>query len=161
MLKIRDAKPLFALTVLLAPWDLLLFTRADAWGATFVFGRFVRIGPETQLLNPVALFDAYRSLGASGTTGLVVTAIWALCALVATVGAAYTLYGRLFVGGTTVGEDRAVGVAFGAAGGVFLLSRLAVTLAGSLDWRSVPVGALYVVFVGVVFYCGLFRFDAS
>lgn len=157
MLTIRNAKPLFALSVLFAPWDVLVFTQADTWGTTFVFGRYVRVGTETQFLTPLALFDAYLSLGASGTVGLVVTAVWAICALVAALGAAYVLYGRMTAGGTTADEDRTVGVAFVAVGGVFLLSRLVVTLGGYLDWLSIPVGALYVLFVGAVFYYGLFR----
>lgn len=161
VLTIRNAKPLFALTVLLIPWDILQFRQPDTWGVTFVFGRFVRVQSETQLLNPLELLGAYRSLGQSGSVGLLVTGVWGICAGVAFLGALYTIYGRLFVGGTTINEDRAVGVALIGAGSVFFLSRLIVTIGGLLDWNSLPVGALYVVFVGLVFYYDRFRLGAG
>lgn len=157
VLKIRDAKVAFALTVLFVPWDLLLSRTEPWWGVTFVFTRYSVFDTNADFQWPVELLIAYHGLGASGTTGLVVTAVWILCSLLAAAAVGLVIYRRLTRGNTTRPEDQFVGTALMAAAVVFLGSRLLVTVGGYLEWISVPVGALYVAFVGGVFYFDLFR----
>ena len=60
-------------------------------------------------------------------------------------------------------SDRTVGAAFIVAGGLFIMSRALLYdhfLVGStsdIHWFSVPIGAVYMLFVGIVFYRDLFQ----
>lgn len=159
MLKIRDAKALFAATVLFAPWDIVLFEGGVGWGLTFPFGRFVVIQGTPNFLGPLLLLDLYLGLGSQGTAGVVVTLTWMLSISVALLAAGYVIVSRIRQGGTTIQEDQRAGLAFAASGLLFLFSRIAG--ASVLTWTSIPVGAAYVVFVAVVFYWGLFRLGAG
>lgn len=155
MLKIRDAKPLFALTVLFAPWDVLVFDEGIGWGMTFVFGRFTSAGGETSYLGPFELFGFYGDLGSAGVVGQALTVVWILTMAVGLLATYVAVHGRLTRGQTTPREDRYLGLTFVIVGLVFALSRLVGSTI--LFWTSIPLGALYVVFVGVVFHRGLFR----
>jgi hypothetical protein len=159
MLKIRDAKALFAATVLVAPWDIVLFDGGVGWGLTFPFGRFVVVQGTTRFLGPLQLLDLYIGLGSQGTAGVFVTLAWILSIAVAVAAAGYAITGRIRRGGTTIQEDRRAGVAFAVSGLLFLVSRIAG--ASVLTWTSIPVGAAYVLLVAAVFYWGLFRLGAG
>lgn len=155
MLKIRDAKPLFAGTVVAAPWDLVVFDDGIGWGLTFLYGRFVVVAGDPNILGPFHLLELYRELGSRGEMGVLVTLAWISSMALGAAAATYVTWGRLRNRGTTPEQDRHAGVVFLAAGALFLLSR--AVGASVLTWTSIPVGAVYVVFVGVVFYRGLFR----
>lgn len=155
MLKIRDAKALFAATVIVAPWNLVLFDAGVGWGLTFPFGRFVVVRGETQFLGPFELLSLYLELGSQGFAGTLVTLAWIAAVALAVFAAASVIEGRLRRGGTTVAEDRRAALGFAVAGALFVVSR--ILGASVLTWTSVPIGALYLLFVGAVFYWGLFR----
>jgi len=161
MFTISTAKRLFALTAVLLPFDVYLYGQNIGWGAYFTFGRYVNSTAGTQFLTPIRLYELRGDFDPSGRLAL---SLWLVAATIALAAALYVLV----TWGITVPlserqSDRLVGGAFLAAGGIFILSRvllfdfLLVSSSSEIHWFSVPVGAVYMLFVGAVFYLDLFQ----
>ncbi|RZV10942.1 hypothetical protein BDK88_2156 [Natrinema hispanicum] len=163
MFSISTAKRLFALTAALIPFDIYFYGQNIGWGAYLTFGRFVNSNAVgTQFLTPIRLYRLNNRFDPSGRVAL-------FCWLGA---AALVLLATLYILATWIVKppvserrsDRAVGVAFIISGGLFIMSRVLLYdhwLVGSstnVHWFSVPIGAVYLLFVGAVFYRDLFQF---
>lgn len=163
MLTIRDAKPLFALSTLLIPWDFFVFGQGLGWGLHFPLVRFVQSGGEAQYLTVLQLFELTGLLGANATAAVV---LWMVAGAITGLAGVYVLLARLLNGTTSRREDRIVGRVLMTTGALFVVSRFFVhdflIVGGSSDvyWFSVPFGAAYTIFVGGVFYWDKFRMGA-
>lgn len=164
-LQIRNAKPLFALSTLLVPWDVFAFGRNLGWGLHFALIRFTdaKAGFGAQYQTADLMFRLTDAVDAGERLGIYV---WILTGTLATLTAAYVVLARVLNGTTRPAEDRVVGAVFLGAGSLFIVSRffmyeyLLVSPQTHARWFSVPVGALYVIFVGYVFYRRRFRLGA-
>jgi len=161
MFTISSAKRLFALTAVLFPFDVFWYENGFGWGAYSAFGRYVDTVLGSQFLLPQELFALRDGFG---TVSRIAMYAWIVASAVALLATLYLLV--TWVVESPLPErrsDRAVGAAFLAAGGLFLLSRLLLYgnilfgSSGALNWYSVPVGAVYMLFVGLVFYRDLFQ----
>lgn len=162
MFTISTAKRLFALTVVLIPFDIYFYGQNIGWGAYFTFGRYVNsTAGGNQFLTPTHLYSLNNRFDPSGRIALF---CWLIAAALALVVSLYILV-TWFVE-PPVSErqsDRAVGLTFLTAGGLFVGSRMLLydyALIGSssdIHWVSVPIGAAYMIFVGFVFYRDLFQ----
>ncbi|TMT87059.1 hypothetical protein E2L06_10885 [Haloterrigena sp. H1] len=162
MFTISTSKRLFALTAVLLPFDVYHYGQNIGWGAYFTFGRFVNSNAVgTQFLTPIRLYRLNNRFDPSGRVAL-------FCWLGA---AALALLATLYILATWIVKppvlerrgDRTVGVAFIVSGGLFILSRALLYdqwLVGSstnVHWFSMPIGAVYMLFVGAIFYRDLFQ----
>jgi len=163
MLKIRDAKPLFALSTLLIPWDVFRFGQELGWGVHFPLVRYDTAGGQ-QFFTVLELFQLSRSYNTADSFAILV---WLVAGAITGVAALYVVLARLLNGTTRRSEDRVVGAAFGLAGGLFLLSRftlydfLLVGSSSDVFWYSIPFGALYTLFVGGIFYWNEFQLGGT
>lgn len=154
MLKIRTAKLVAALSVLLVPWNGFAFGQNLGWGLGFSFGRYVDTVAGTQFLTMPDLLGIAGQFDPQSRVGLY---LWAAMFPIAVLGVVAAL-GSYYDGSVDRGLDRLAGACFIVAGGGFVVSRfflyeyLLVSPQSSPNWFAVPVGALYVAFVGVVFY---------
>ena len=161
MFTISSAKRLFAVTAVLFPFDVYVYGQGIGWGAHSAFGRYVVTDLGGQFLLPHQLFELR---GGFDTMSRIALYAWLFAAALALIATLYVL--ATWVVEPPLSErrsDRAVGAAFLVAGGLFILSRALVydyVLVGSssdLNWFSVPIGAAYMLFVGLVFYRDLFQ----
>ena len=159
MLKIRDAKPLLALTVALGPWDYFVFTQDVGWALAFAWGRFVA---SPQGIQYLFLHDLYGLR--SQFSPVAALYLWLLAGVLALLTAGFVLYARYSRGTTSRSEDHQVGAAFALAGGLYLASRLVLfgglPVGGSVYAYSIPLGAVWAMLVGAIFYFDLFRAGA-
>lgn len=164
MLKIRDAKPLLALTALFAPWDIFVYGRGLGWGMHFVFGEFAETKYGVRYFTPYEFLGLFSKYDPSSRLAI---QIWLLTVLVAFFAALYVILARFINGTTTRKEDRAIGAAFIGSSIIFVLSRALLhkyflfSSSTANYWYTVPIGAIYVLFVGLVFYKDLFRLGAN
>lgn len=155
MLTVRNAKPLLALTTLFIPWDFFMFGSGIGWGLHFPLFRFVRTNFGTQFNTIVRMYELSSQLTGSGRLGIVV---WLLAGVLAALAVVYALISRAMEGTVPPKEGRQIGLAFVGAGALFFLSRFLVydffLVSGSQkpNWFSIPIGAAYTIFVGVLFY---------
>ncbi|WP_135820154.1 hypothetical protein [Halostella litorea] len=161
MFTVSSAKRLFAVTAVIFPFDVYLYGRGIGWGLHSAFGRYVVTDLGGQFLLPNELLALRSGFDPASRAALYAWVVAAALALAAT----------LFVLATWVVDsplperrsDRLVGGAFVVAGGLFILSRallydfLLVGSQSDVNWFSVPLGAAYMLFVGVVFYRDLFQ----
>lgn len=164
MLKIRDAKPLFALSVLFVPWDVFVFGRDLGWGIHFPLVRFVDTVQGTQYLTVLELLQLTRYVDGASETAVL---LWLIAGALTGLAAVYVVVARFTNGTTRRWEDRLVGGAFVAAAGLFVVSRallydfVILSDSSAIYWFTVPVGAVYTTFVGAVFYRDWFRLGAD
>jgi hypothetical protein len=162
MLKIRDAKPLFALSTLLIPWELFRLGQGLGWGIHFPLVRYVPVGGRN-FFTVLELFNLSREYGVGNELSIVA---WMIAGTITGLAALYVVLARAINGTTRRTEDRVVGVAFGLAGALFIVSRfplydlLLVGGRSDLFWYSIPLGAVYTIFVGAVFYWNRFQLGA-
>jgi len=161
MFKISTAKRLFAMTAILFPLDVFLYGQNLGWGTHTVFGRYVNTVLGSQFHTQWQLFEAQSGLSSTSQVALYAWSIAAIASVLATL---YLLV--TWVVESPLSErqsDRAVGGAFMTAGALFILSRallydyLIIGPSSDLYWLSVPIGAAYMLFVGLVFYRDLFQ----
>jgi hypothetical protein len=163
MLKIKDAKPLFALSTLLIPWNFFMFGQDLGWGLHFPLVRFVSTVEGTEYLTVLEMYELRGALTDASSTAV---ALWSLAGLVVGLAVVYVVSARIRNGTTRRQEDRAVGAALMLGAGLFIVSRslrydlLLVGSRSDPNWFSVPFGAVYTIFVGAVFYYDKFRMGA-
>ena len=161
MLKIRTAKLVAALSALLVPWNGFAFGQDLGWGLGFGFGRYVSTVYGTQFLTIPDLLGIASQFDPQSRIGLY---LWAAMLPIAVLGVA-AAFGSYYNGRRDHGLDQLAGACFIVAGGGFIVSRfflyeyLLVSPQSSPNWFAVPVGALYVTFIGVVFYRDRWRGD--
>lgn len=155
MLSIRNAKPLLALTTLFVPWDFFMFGRDIGWGLHFPFGRFAQTVLDTQFIWLPRMLELSSELSGGGRVAIV---LWVVASAVTGLAVLYAVGARFRDGTVLPSDGRRVGLAFAAAGVLFVISRflmhdfLLVSGSQQVNWFSIPVGAAYTIVVGGLFY---------
>jgi len=154
----RDAKPLLALTAVLVPWDYLVYFQDLGWALSFAWGRYSASVGGTEFLY---LQDLYRLRG--GFQPRLALYLWLAAGGLAVLLAGYVLLNRLSPAYTPDDVDQQVGLGFITAGGLYIASRLyqfggllPVSNGDNVFLYAVPLGAVYVIGVGAIFYYDLF-----
>lgn len=163
LFKIRNAKVLLAVTTVLIPWNVFAFGRGFGWGLMFPFGRLAVTPLGTQFLFLDTLITEHLRAGGDPLP----MGLWLVAGVLVVLAAVYAVLGRTLNGDTRRWEDRLIGLSFLVASVLFLVGRflvydfLLVGQQSDVNWFSVPFGAVYVLFVGYVFYRGRFRLGAD
>lgn len=156
----RRARPLLAATAALVPLELRAFGQGLGWGLTFPYGLFVRASPaasvegvRTQFRTPIRELGLLGQYGSGGQIGVMG---WAAAAALI-LGVTLLALAVEFDDEWSPRRLRAAGAAYVAGGALFVLTRIPmyetvfVSASDMPNWFTIPLGALYVAFVGAVF----------